>query len=360
MKNIKLAFIVGSLGSGGAERVCALLSNFFVDNNIDVTIYIKKSNEACIYELDKRIVIKVIDYPRAGKNKLSLLRSGALFISRLRDQLKSDNPDVIVSFGVGLNILTIPIAKSLHKPVIVSEHMHYLDPIRIFKIARRCLYRYAYTVTVLTRYDYDYYKRFLRNVMVMHNPVILQGNSNSSPVKEPFVLGAGTMSLYVKKGFDRLIEMFPYQSNWQLRLAGRGDNSVLKKICSDKNIEDRVEFMGEVKDMNTLYDRTSIFALSSRSEGLPMVLLEAMSHGCACVSFDIVSGPSEIITDGIDGFLVEDNDMATFSSRLMELMDNQELREKLGKGACEKVKMFSIERIGHKWLQLIDKTVKIK
>ena len=106
--------------------------------------------------------------------------------------------------------------------------------------------------------------------------------------------------------------------------------------------------------MKELYLDSSIFALSSQVEGLPMALLEAMSLGCAPISFDIVSGPNEIIDDGKSGFLVEDGDIDSFADKLSLLIEDVELRQRVAFEAVKVSQDFSIEKIGNRWLLLLN------
>jgi len=371
MVPVKLAFIVESLASGGAEKVCVLLSNYFVEHNISVTIYIKNNSKASVYNLNENVQVKEVRFARANRNKLRILSSAMAYVINLAFMLKRDNPDIIVSFGTTLNMITILIAKWINKPIIVSEHTSH-EPINhkytfgnfikcsVDHVSRKLLYRFADKVTVLTQHDYIYYKKFLKNVIVMHNPILRDGNEYKSDRKNT-VLGVGTYESYYIKGFDRLFNSFPYDDErckkWVLILAGKGKKEHLELLKKETGHPDFVKLPGEVKDMKSLYESTSVFVLSSRREGLPMALLEAMSYGCACVSFDIISGPSEIIDDGINGFLVKDGDLNTFRNRIIQLIENEELRRVFGKAAIEKSLKFSIDAIGENWIKMINNIV---
>jgi len=277
--------------------------------------------------------------------------------------LREYNPDILISFGTMLNLLIIPISKWIKKPVIVAEHTNHIYNNTIYKklqsLLRRYLYRFADVLTVLTQFDYEYYRKFLKNVIVMHNPILLEENKYKIE-RRNIVLAVGTYDSYYIKGFDRLIQLFPFKKcgDWKLAIAGKGDKSFLEPFINKQGNLSDVKLLGEVKDMKNLYKSVSIFALSSRSEGLPMVLLEAMSSGCACISFNCISGPAEIIDHGINGYLVEDGDIKGFKSRLIELMENQKLRTKFGEAAMDKSKDFSIEKIGKNWIQIIEQVLK--
>lgn len=365
MGQIKIAFIIGSLASGGAEKVCVTLSNYFVSHGMNVTIYIKNEARKSIYELDERIVVKEVCYPRAKRKKWKIILSGWLYMRSLTLMLREDNPNILISFGTGLNLSTILISKWIKKPIIVSEHINHnlsdkttIEKLQLF-FTRRFLYRVADVVTVLTQYDYEYYRKFLKNVIVMHNPILVE-ETKSNIERRNLVLAVGSYDSYYIKGFDRLIQLFPYEKSkdWTFAIAGKGDKRLLETLNTKQNHLNEVKLLGEVKNMKELYGNASVFALSSRTEGLPVALLEAMSHGCACISFNCISGPAEIIDHGINGYLVEDGDLEGFKLGLIELMENPQLRAAFGEAAMEKSKNFSIDTLGGNWIQIIEQVLR--
>lgn len=277
---------------------------------------------------------------------------------------EKEKPDLIISFGTEINWVTIVVARRLKIPIIASEHNNYLHGLNRFFAVRflsiRILYRRATVVTVLTDFDYKYYRRFLSNVVVMYNPVPATGRAQIGN-KLPIVLAVGTYGAYYRKGFDRLITLFPYREysgkRWKLWIAGKGAREPLEGFVRSAGYLQSVELLGEVKNMESLYTQSAIFALSSRSEGLPMVLLEAMSYGCACIAFDCVSGPSEIINNGVNGLLIRNGDTNEFKRKLIELMENADLRNRLGEAAIIRSKDFSVKKIGEQWIGLINKVL---
>lgn len=364
MESIKLALVVESLASGGTERVCVTLANYFVGNGFEVTIYIKSGARKSVYVLDEKVTLKEVVYPRAHRNLLKVIKGALIYKKRLKERLTADNPDIIVTFGVTLAMLAIPIANHLKKPIIVSEHVAHIHTYEKFLeslqsgFTRWFLYRKANCITVLTHYDYDYYKRFLNNVMVMRNP-IKYAESTEVKEREKIVLGVGTYDSHYIKGFDLLIKCFPYeqakQQGWKLVIAGKGNKEHLQTLIDEMGHPECVELLGEVKDMPSLYRRASIFALSSRVEGLPMVLLEAMSYGCACIAFDCISGPAEIISNSNYGILVHPGNVYDFNRQLSHLMSDETLRQQLSTSGQTRAMDFRIPVIGEAWMALFNK-----
>ena len=128
----------------------------------------------------------------------------------------------------------------------------------------------------------------------------------------------------------------------------------LKELAADDN---RIVFTGFVQGriLNELYSNAYIYCLPSDLEGMPLSLLEAMSYGLACVSFDCVSGPSEIIQDGINGFLVETGNELALVEKLNLLIENEVLRNKISQEAIYVRKKYNIETIGKKYINILSK-----
>jgi GalNAc-alpha-(1->4)-GalNAc-alpha-(1->3)-diNAcBac-PP-undecaprenol alpha-1,4-N-acetyl-D-galactosaminyltransferase len=186
------------------------------------------------------------------------------------------------------------------------------------------------------------------NIIVIPNPVReIQVNNNVK--KERIII---TVSRLVNgKGLERLIRMFKTIDNqdWKLFILGDGYlKDDLQKIIYELNLEDHVVLTGFQKNVDYYLSLSSIFAFTSESEGYPNALLEAMASGLSCISFDCPTGPSEMIIDSENGYLVPMDDEKQFIEKLQRLMDNENLRYKLGKEA-EKIKVKnSFEEIGKK------------
>jgi len=162
------------------------------------------------------------------------------------------------------------------------------------------------------------------------------------------------------KNHDKLIELFCdiNRRGWKLIIVG-GDalkqkNMVrLNELIARLNAGNSVFLMGKINDIDRFYLESSIYVSTSYSEGFPNVIGEAMSAALPVVAFDCVAGPSEMITDGEDGFLIKVNDYSSFRERLEQLMDDKMLREKIGAKAKESINKFSIGEIGEQFYKFI-------
>ena len=151
---------------------------------------------------------------------------------------------------------------------------------------------------------------------------------------------------------DKLIEMFAKVKlpEWKLIIVGydhlkQQNLERLKELAKELNIENQVVFTGKIKNIDKVYRQSSIFAFTSRSEGFPNTIGEAMAAGLPVIAFDCVAGPSEMITDGYNGYLIPLQNYELFQARMSELMASEELRKQLGLNARQSIRKFSKERI---------------
>ncbi|MEV4255859.1 glycosyltransferase family 4 protein [Spirillospora sp. NPDC049652] len=180
-----------------------------------------------------------------------------------------------------------------------------------------------------------------------------------SPRTAPVVLAAGR--LVRAKGFDMLIKAYAplvdKHPEWRLRIHGTGAREArLRKQIAELGVGDRIELLPRT-DIAGALERASVYALSSRYEGMPLVLLEAMSKGVAVVSFDCPAGPAEMIEDGVNGLLVPPRDLDALTAALDRLMSDRDLRDRLGDAAPAATERYHLDRIGPLWIRLLDETL---
>ena len=171
------------------------------------------------------------------------------------------------------------------------------------------------------------------------------------------VVAAGSLSR--RKGFDRLLETWarlaPSHPEWRLRIYGEGqERPELERLIDALGIRSSARLCGYSPRLLEELEGASVFAMTSRKEGFPMVILEAMSLGIPVVAYDFPTGPSDIITDGRDGYLVPNGRTRLLAEALGGLMGDAELRRRFGDAALEKVAGYRIEPIGARWVALFD------
>ncbi|UGS36180.1 glycosyltransferase family 4 protein [Capillimicrobium parvum] len=178
-----------------------------------------------------------------------------------------------------------------------------------------------------------------------------------SDVHAPVVAAAGR--LLSQKGFDLLIQAWARvaarRPDWQLRIYGSGaEGPALRNLVVERGLSGQVLFMGATRQLGEALAQASVFALSSRFEGFGMVIVEAMSKGLPVVSFDCPRGPSEIIEPGVDGLLVPAEDVDALAAALLELIDDEGARRRMGAAAVRKAARYDLATVGARWDDLLN------
>ncbi|MEC4015387.1 glycosyltransferase family 4 protein [Streptomyces sp. H27-D2] len=273
---------------------------------------------------------------------------------RILRYLRSLDGGVLVTTRPALNLLAARFAPaSVVK--IGQEHLHLTrhKPGLAAEIDR--WYRNLDAVTVLTAADEDAYRTVLAGSTVrverIPNP-LPPAAAERSTLRRPLLLAAGR--LVKAKGFDALIRAFAPvvrgHGQWQLRIFGSGpERDRLRALIHEQHLYNHVFLMGSTAHLEQELAKASLFALSSRHEGFGMVLAEAMSHGVPVISFDCPQGPREIITHGDDGLLVPLGDIDGLTSAIARLIEDEQLREKMGAQAAESARRYSVDHIRPAW-----------
>ncbi|GAA4617291.1 hypothetical protein GCM10023195_77130 [Actinoallomurus liliacearum] len=173
-----------------------------------------------------------------------------------------------------------------------------------------------------------------------------------SPRTEPVVVRHGRLAF--EKGQDMLLEAWaeiaPRHPSWRLRLYGSGpDEDVLRRQAAELGVSGSVEFAGPTSDIEAALTGASIFALSSREEGFPMSIIEAMAYGLPTVAFDCAPGVGELLTDGHDGLIVAPGNTVEFAAALDRLIQDAGLRDSLAEAARESVRRYEPDAVLDRW-----------
>mgnify|MGYP000948409460 CR=1 FL=1 len=360
---MKLLFFIGSMRGGGAERVMAVLTEELAKRGHDITLVVMSSSPS-FYKLNEDI--KLIQFEDRVNHslfeKIKYKLKSHLFIRRKITKL---NPDVVISFILSLNVIVLISSLFLKTPTIVSEHSTFDIKYSLKKRFKRFyLNKLADRVTVLTFHDYNFIGTRLKNKIVMPNPLSFVPLAKYNEDRKKNIIAAGSIDRFHGKGFDSLIKIWGKIANkypeWKLLIAGGGNDENIRKLrelANEYNVNSQFELLGQVKDLDKKLRESSIFVLSSRYEGFSMVLLEAMSQGCACISFDCTAGPREIINNNVDGILVEDQNIDDMTLALSDLIENEDKRGKLAIEGIKSVNRFSVKNIVDKWEIIFNEVV---
>ena len=351
---MKIDLLVNSLVSGGAERVLIILANYFNKKGHDVTII--TFNEPDIWKPD--VGIKRVKL-HGGNIKNHMVRSLVNLTNYYSK--KTVRPDVLISFMIQTNLIGIIVSKLYRIKIIASEHNNHLTQTDLIgRITRKYFYRLANKLTVLTHFDKIYYDNLGIDTYVMPNPCTFDIYEEPVRKREKVILAVGDLNRYHHKGFDNLIKLIApilkRNKNWKLKLVGDGikGTNFLKTLLKENNIKDSIILTGFSSEVSRIMKKSDIYIMTSRWEGLPMVLIEAMSQGMVCISYDCKTGPSEIINNEVNGVLIEDQNMQKMSVMLEKLMNDDSKREVLAKEATKSLKRYQISSIYLRYIELIN------
>ncbi len=287
----------------------------------------------------------------------------------LRKYLSENRPDIIISFLTNVNVAAIVAAWGLKIPVIVSERTDpFIHPVSFpLRVLRRLTYPYADALVVQTQAvacKYRAKKRHHRHLCVIPNPVsqsILTTQRTACKKIGKRLLAIGRFD--EGKQFGMLIRVFAILANqhsdWSLRIVGDGPiRPTLQLQIADLGLDGRVELPGRTDAIGDELAKADAFVMTSKFEGFPNVLLEAMAVGLPSVAFDCPSGPREISLDGQVALLVPLNDEKAMTLALNRLMNDEELRQSLGCNARRSIiQRFTLNAIIMRW-DLLFSTVK--
>jgi glycosyltransferase involved in cell wall biosynthesis len=273
-------------------------------------------------------------------------------------KLRSRNAGVMISTRPGLNLLSASVAAS-QLVKIGQEHMNLSTHRPPVRRAIKRGYAGLDALATLTVRDLEEYRAALGDgpaLTAIPNATPDLGGVRSDGSART-VMAAGRLTR--QKAFALLIEAFAQVAaahpEWQLLICGGGPRREhLEKLIDQLDVGANVTLAGPVRNLAAKMTEASIFALSSRFEGFPMVLLEAMSVGLPVVSFDCPTGPREIVEDGRNGLLVPEADIGALAAALIRMIEDDELRRRCSEGALETAGRYSIEAIGARWDELIE------
>ncbi len=364
MEKRRVCLVMPTLQAGGSERVMSELAGYFCQKeNLNVELILYGKDPEIFYPVPENLKIHLPKSEFKDRFRFYYTIERLLF---LRKTVRKIKPDTVLSFGELWNSFVLIALAGLHLPVYISDRC---SPTRSFNafhtLLRNLLYPGAAGIIVQTRKAQAIYQSKFRHtrIEVIGNPIRSIEPRNGLK-KENIVLMVGR--LIKTKHQDKLIELFIRLSKpgWKLVIVGydhlkQNNSQKLRSIIAENNAQEYVYLEGKKANVEEYYLKSRIFAFTSSSEGFPNVIGEAMSAGLPAVAFDCTAGPSEMITDGYNGFLVPLFDYAQFEEKLEKLMIDEVLREKLGANARDSIKRFSCEKVCNDFYEFILQTGKV-
>jgi GalNAc-alpha-(1->4)-GalNAc-alpha-(1->3)-diNAcBac-PP-undecaprenol alpha-1,4-N-acetyl-D-galactosaminyltransferase len=362
-RQMKVCCVISDLGTGGAQRVLTTICNHLVMCGHQVSLISFGAGEASFYPLAASIHRIELAATASSPTLWSAVRNNLSRLRGLRRALGLESPDVVLSFMSETNVATLLASAGLSIPVVVSERTYPPKfPIgRVRDALRRLTYPRAQTVVVQTEKGRAWAVSTLATtrIEVIPNPLspafaeVSEDSGVSS--REQVVVALGRLDR--DKCFDLLITAFGRvrhkHPDWTLTIGGHGDELKTLRALAAVEAPGRVNLAGVVAAPSELLARAGIFVLSSRFEGFPNALLEAMACGCAVISSDCDTGPRDLIRDDGEGLLVPVDDVDRMAQALDTLMSNPAQRMEMGARARAVRERFSSGAILDRWTQVL-------
>lgn len=348
---------------GGEERMCQLVANELRSRGHYVVVVLtdQLENEGIVYPLDERVRLYYLQKNRVER-KLNKWFD-RLPELRYRHILKRNNIDVVIDVGSPKSLLTTKAAEGLGIKVICWDHFNY-EAFRVRwcynDLKQLISARKIHSLVVLTQADKiayaEYEKDFPKDfVCQIYNPSPIQTVAYM-PHTSKKVMACGRLA--EQKGFDLLLEAWKeveqHNSDWELEIVGDGFmRKQLERLIDEYSLK-RVTISPFTSEVKGKYADAGLFVFSSRYEGLGLVLLEAESMSLPLVSFDCPCGPREIICHGYNGYFAKPENPHDLAEKLLTVMNDDALREQMGRNAFEASRQFCTDNIMNQWEKLLD------
>ena len=356
----KICFLNGDMSrTGGTERVTAMIANELSKNPQYEIHVLSVTNEQMIsfFELDLSVYhTSVLRNPT-----VNLKRDYFKVVSGIRQYLKQYEIDILIEVDVICNLYTIPATRFMKTKIISWEHFNYYsnNGSKLRDISRKLTKYFSSHIVTLTEQDRKNYIENLNlsdKVTCIYNPIqTIETQPYHAHSKQ--ILSVGRLTY--QKGFDMLCEVAKevlFQNpDWTWLIIGEGeDRPMIEQKIKQYQLEGRLILTGAQKEVDKYYRNSSLYVMTSRYEGLPMTLLEAKSYQLPIVSFDCQTGPSEIVENGINGYLVELNNCKEMTKILNMVLNNVSLLKGFSQQSKNNIHNFELGEVINKWEEIIN------
>lgn len=354
----KICFFSGDVTrNGGTERVSIMIANQLCKQEEYRVLFLSlvEQKEVPSYE-----IAEGIERFALGKKWLSPGPGYLPLIPKLRKFLRDQEIDLIIDIDIVLDVLSVPASRGLKTKVLSWEHSNceyeLAHGYRHF-IVKLFTKRTDWIVT-LTPGDAERFKELMKRedrISAIFNPAE-EPALVEDVTRENWIITVAR--LVPGKGFDLLAkvakEVLPFHLDWKWILCGDGpEQEMLESFIRENQLENQLILEGYVPDVEKYLAKSKLFVLTSRAEGLPMCLLEARSYGLPCVSFDVPTGPADIIQEGENGYLIAPFDCEKMAERIRTLLQDAELLEGMSAKALENLERFRMPQVMASWNEVI-------
>lgn len=346
--------------SGGGERVAVSLANELTKKYEAHLIGITTKQSDLFFGINSQV-----KYSNFFDHRVRLSKN-ILKISKMLKKYFLDN-EIEVAFGIGIfsNIFLSLSGIGISTKVVLCDHTNSITANRELskKVQRYVGTKLADKIITLTQEDR---KNYIRKYGISENRIAYIYNWKENRLSNIPYNDESTKIVTVgrfdyQKGYDYLIQVakkvLAKMPDWTWEIYGSGKQDEVDKIrdlITENDLQDKLVIKGLEKNQDLIYGDKGIYVMTSRYEGLPLVLLEAQQYNLPIVSFRCPTGPSEIVEDGVNGYLIDCYDTDKMSEKLLELMKNDDLRQSFSDHAKDTMDKFDKNKILNQWIELIE------
>lgn len=349
-----IAFLIFDITQrAGTERAVTNLANSLAADGtyaVEIVSAMSRPGDAPAYPLENAVAVRhlaVNQAERPGTRYMHLIRA-------CRACVRTDHVDIIAGTTHALNCLLLCMGRKVKK--IAWEHMSYNACPLPSRLIRRCVYPFLSGVVTLTNADAEHYAFVRKKKLHVIPNVSLFRYAEPIDASAKRIVAIGRLTR--QKGFDLLIQVIEAirsgLDGWSVDIYGAGeDQEKLTAAMEKARLTDVIHIHPPTGEVEAVYRGASVYLMTSRWEGLPMVLIEAQSCGLPIVSFDCPEGPRDIVTDGRNGLLVPNGDLKAMGDAILKITGSETLRREMGENALEDARRFSPSSIVEQWIRLL-------
>ncbi|MEQ1065431.1 glycosyltransferase family 4 protein [Acinetobacter sp. XH1741] len=341
---MKILFVINSLkNKSGTERVAIeLVNKLSFMANYDVTLLNRES-------LKNNTAYPVSD----NVNVVAISGNFFEFYKKLKIHITLCSYDMVIVHNMGkLSLLCALLPKI--KKLVTLEHVSFVSRPKKVQILSKFFYKWIDQVVTLTQQDKEQFDKFHSKVIVIPNfspfPIVLESPLSSNQIVTIGRLTDQKNYLHLLKAWKKIYQMIP---EWHLNIYGEGEHKKMLQDYIEENSLQRVILKGSTSNVQEVYRQSDFFVMSSKYEGLPMVLVEAQSFGLPIVSYDCPFGPSDVIQNHKNGLLVENQNIEALADAILQLASSPDMLAQFSQNSLINAKKYQPEQILKVWIEKV-------
>ena len=358
---LNICFLSGDMSrTGGTERVLSIIANELSKQKNKFNIHIlsiTNENNTSYFNLENEI-----KNDRILKSKdVNFKKQYFQVVKGIRHYIKENNIDILIDVEVIASLFSIPATRFTKTKLISWEHFNFYEDngshLRIY--ARKLAARFSNCIITLTEHDKQNYLNNLDikgKVEYIYNP-IEEVDDMECNIKSKQIISVGRLTY--QKGFDMLCDVAKVvlkdNKGWKWLILGDGeDKDKLRSKIKEYGLENKLILKGNVSNVEEYYKNSSLYVMTSRFEGLPMTLLEAKTYKLPIVSFNCLTGPSEIVKNNVNGYLINPENVEAMSNKLNILMNDENKLKEFSSNAQIDIEKFELKPIIERWIEVLE------